>query len=91
MHSAASDKDCKYHKQITNKSVRLLLREGQMPVYLNCLAESSNKDRAKATNDREKNVRDISTTHSRQTVMKKQKETFPGTHKRIHRKGTGNR
>jgi hypothetical protein len=33
-HSAASDKECKYHKQITNKSVRLLLREGQMPVNL---------------------------------------------------------
>ncbi len=51
-------------------------RAMQMPVYLNCLAESSNKDRAKATNDREKNVRDISTTHSRQTVMKKQKKHF---------------
>ncbi len=34
MNSAASDKECKYHKQITNKSVRLLSREGQMPVNL---------------------------------------------------------
>ncbi len=34
MHSAASDRECKYHKQITNKSVRLLSRGGQMPANL---------------------------------------------------------
>jgi hypothetical protein len=34
MHSAASDKECKYQEKITNKSVCLLSREGQMPVNL---------------------------------------------------------
>jgi hypothetical protein len=34
MHLAASNKECKYHEQITNKSVRLLSREDQMPANL---------------------------------------------------------